>query len=43
MFLLTEGPHLFYVDPVAMVLKGEIPKSSPWYHFCSALLGSELL
>eukprot|EP00094_Tigriopus_californicus_P012740 TCALIF_12315-PA protein Name:"Similar to Pdpk1 3-phosphoinositide-dependent protein kinase 1 (Rattus norvegicus)" AED:0.07 eAED:0.07 QI:0/0/0/0.75/0.33/0.25/4/0/623 len=25
MFLLTEGPHLYYVDPDAMVLKGEIP------------------
>ena len=23
--LLTEGPHLYYVDPQAMVLKGEIP------------------
>eukprot|EP00795_Rhopilema_esculentum_P009272 gene9272-16965_t len=23
--ILTEGPHLFYVDPHAMVLKGEIP------------------
>lgn len=23
--ILTEGPHLFYVDPQAMVLKGEIP------------------
>jgi len=23
--ILTEGPHLFYVDPNAMVLKGEIP------------------
>ena len=28
MFLLTEGPHLYYVDPSAMVLKGEIPWSS---------------
>ena len=28
MFLLTEGPRLFYVDPSAMVLKGEIPWSS---------------
>ncbi|KAK2176381.1 hypothetical protein NP493_665g02009 [Ridgeia piscesae] len=27
MFLLTEGPHLYYVDPSAMVLKGEIPWS----------------
>ncbi|XP_037093845.1 3-phosphoinositide-dependent protein kinase 1-like isoform X2 [Pollicipes pollicipes] len=27
MFLLTEGPHLFYVDPVHMVLKGQIPWS----------------
>ncbi|XP_071449994.1 3-phosphoinositide-dependent protein kinase 1 [Hetaerina americana] len=27
MFMLTLGPHLFYVDPVAMVLKGEIPWS----------------
>ncbi|XP_035695063.1 3-phosphoinositide-dependent protein kinase 1-like isoform X1 [Branchiostoma floridae] len=25
--LLTEGPHLYYVDPVNMVLKGEIPWS----------------
>lgn len=25
MFLLTLGPHLYYVDPGAMVLKGEIP------------------
>lgn len=25
MFLLTLGPHLYYVDPNAMVLKGEIP------------------
>ncbi len=25
MFLLTEGPHLYYVDPDNMVLKGEIP------------------
>ena len=25
MFLLTEGPRFFYVDPQAMVLKGEIP------------------
>jgi len=25
MFLLTEGPRLFYVDPKEMVLKGEIP------------------
>lgn len=28
MFLLTEGPHLYYVDPDKMVLKGEIPWSS---------------
>ena len=28
MFLLTEGPHLYYVDPTAMVLKGEIPWSA---------------
>ncbi|XP_022901981.1 3-phosphoinositide-dependent protein kinase 1 [Onthophagus taurus] len=27
MFLLTLGPHLYYVDPSAMVLKGEIPWS----------------
>ena len=27
MFLLTEGPHLYYVDPDKMVLKGEIPWS----------------
>ncbi|XP_014663195.1 PREDICTED: 3-phosphoinositide-dependent protein kinase 1-like isoform X3 [Priapulus caudatus] len=27
MFLLTEGPHLYYVDPVNQVLKGEIPLS----------------
>ena len=27
MFLLTEGPQLYYVDPVNMVLKGRIP----WY------------
>ena len=25
MFLLTTGPRIFYVDPVNMVLKGEIP------------------
>lgn len=25
MFLLTEGPHLFYVDPVNMELRGEVP------------------
>uniref|UniRef100_A0A4X2LYK1 3-phosphoinositide-dependent protein kinase 1 n=1 Tax=Vombatus ursinus TaxID=29139 RepID=A0A4X2LYK1_VOMUR len=25
--LLTEGPHLYYVDPVSKVLKGEIPWS----------------
>lgn len=28
MFLLTEGPHLYYVDPSAMILKGEIPWSN---------------
>ncbi|CAK5087281.1 unnamed protein product [Meloidogyne enterolobii] len=28
MFLLTEGPHLFYVDPVSMHLKGEVPFSA---------------
>lgn len=27
MLLLTTGPRLFYVDPVNMVLKGEIPWS----------------
>ncbi len=27
-FLLTEGPHLFYVDPEAMVAKGEVPWSN---------------
>lgn len=27
MFLLTKGPHLYYVDPVTMILKGEIPWS----------------
>jgi 3-phosphoinositide dependent protein kinase-1 len=27
MFLLTTGPHLYYVDPVNRVLKGEIPWS----------------
>lgn len=27
MFLLTEGPHLYYVDPSAKVLKGQIPWS----------------
>lgn len=25
MFLLTTGPHLYYVDPANMVLKGEVP------------------
>jgi 3-phosphoinositide dependent protein kinase-1 len=25
MFLLTEGPHFYYVDPQGMELKGEIP------------------
>nr|XP_023025583.1 3-phosphoinositide-dependent protein kinase 1-like [Leptinotarsa decemlineata]ALE20563.1 pdk [Leptinotarsa decemlineata] len=28
MFLLTLGPHLYYVDPVTMTLKGEIPWSN---------------
>lgn len=28
MLLLTTGPHLYYVDPQAMVLKGEIPWST---------------
>lgn len=28
MFLLTLGPHLYYVDPTTMVLKGEIPWSA---------------
>ena len=28
MFLLTEGPRLFYVDPVSMHLKGEVPISA---------------
>lgn len=27
MFLLTLGPHLYYVDPTTMTLKGEIPWS----------------
>lgn len=27
-FLLTEGPHLFYVDPDAMAAKGEVPWSN---------------
>ncbi|RZF39603.1 hypothetical protein LSTR_LSTR001124 [Laodelphax striatellus] len=27
MLLLTTGPHLYYVDPIGMVLKGEIPWS----------------
>lgn len=27
MLLLTTGPHLYYVDPVTMMLKGEIPWS----------------
>ncbi|XP_050391920.1 3-phosphoinositide-dependent protein kinase 1 [Patella vulgata] len=27
MFLLTEGPHLYYVDPVNKVLKGQVPWS----------------
>ena len=27
MFLLTEGPRLFYVDPKEKVLKGEVPLS----------------
>ncbi|KAH9501705.1 Sterile alpha and TIR motif-containing protein 1 [Dermatophagoides farinae] len=25
MFLLTTGPHIYYVDPANMVLKGEVP------------------
>lgn len=28
MFLLTTGPHLYYVDPVNQVLKGQIPWSA---------------
>lgn len=28
MFLLTQGPHLYYVDPTNMILKGEIPWSA---------------
>lgn len=28
MFLLTTGPHLYYVDPVNKVLKGEVPLTS---------------
>lgn len=28
MFLLTMGPHIYYVDPTTMVLKGEIPWSA---------------
>ena len=28
MFLLTTGPHLYYVDPSNMVVKGEVPWSS---------------
>ncbi|KAK3875040.1 hypothetical protein Pcinc_020074 [Petrolisthes cinctipes] len=28
MFLLTTGPHFYYIDPVNMVLKGQIPWSS---------------
>lgn len=27
MFLLTDGPHIYYVDPATMILKGEIPWS----------------
>jgi hypothetical protein len=27
MFLMTEGPHLYYVDSQHMVLKGEVPWS----------------
>ncbi|PAV87052.1 hypothetical protein WR25_12705 isoform C [Diploscapter pachys] len=27
MFLLTEGPHFYYVDPAEMCLKGEVPWS----------------
>ncbi|KAF8356123.1 hypothetical protein PRIPAC_97746 [Pristionchus pacificus] len=25
MFLITEGPHIYYIDPVNMVYKGQIP------------------
>jgi len=28
MLLLTQGPHMYYVDPATMVLKGEIPWSA---------------
>lgn len=28
MLLLTTGPHLYYVDPEKMILKGQIPWSS---------------
>ena len=35
--ILTEGPHLFYVDPHAMVLKGEIPWYVVFYDFCVQL------
>lgn len=28
MFLLTEGPRLWYVDPISMDLKGQIPFSA---------------
>lgn len=28
MFLLTEGPRLFYVDPINLELRGEIPFSA---------------
>lgn len=28
MLLLTTGPRLFYIDPIQMVKKGEIPMSS---------------
>jgi len=28
MFLLTEGPHLFYVDPDKKELKGQVPWSA---------------
>ena len=33
MMLLTEGPHLYYVDPQNMVLKGEIPWLVPLFFF----------
>ena len=25
MLLLTDGPHLYYVDPATKILKGQIP------------------